>query len=416
VETVKTAFVVLLLLAVLYGVYVVLNKPELKPPPDMAWENGNEAPPKVEFGRPNDFDGPPSATLGGQQLAGSQTVTDANSSFAIGDAPRGLRAEVTNSSEVGTVEPHVPDTRVATPPGLSPMPGEVGTSEGNDARLAAAEVVTDRSNAAAIIEDTASAGPGVDPRDSLYRKTAEASVADDAEIRSIRTFDNAWNSAVGQLEKGQWADALLTLSVFYSDPDLTGEERMRFVDLLDPLAGKVIYSAEHILEPPYEVRPGDTLQSVADRYQVPVTLLQKINGIAYPDSLEPGSQLKIIRGPFRAEVDLQKDELVLFLGKYYAGSFSVSVGNDPRPEPTEYQVRDKQRGREYFAPDRTQIPPNAPDNPYGSWWIDLGGDVCIHANPDSLPSHGGLGCISLETADAGDVYGILSIGSKVRIR
>jgi lipoprotein-anchoring transpeptidase ErfK/SrfK len=415
VETIKTAFVVLLLLAVLYGVYVVLNKPELTPPPDVAWEN--EAAPQVEIGAPGDVDGPASATLGGQPFADSQTPITANPSFGAQDAPQSLMAEVTDSPAPGAMEPLVPDTRVGSPPGLSRVPQEIETSEGNDAQLAAATVEADRSNTAAVIEDTISVGDAeVDQRDSAYLKSAEASVTDDAEIRSIRTYDSAWNSAVGYLEKGQWADALFTLSVFYNDPDLTGEERGHLVDLLDPLAGKAIYSTEHVLEPPYEVQPGDTLQSVADRYQVPATLLQKINGIANPDSLEPGTQMKVVRGPFRAEVDLQKSELVVFLGKYYAGRFSISVGNDPKPDPAEYQVRAKQQGREYFAPDGTEIPPNAPDNPYGSWWIDLGGDVCLHASPDSLPSHGGLGCVSLRTADAADLYGILSIGSKVSVR
>lgn len=415
-ETVKTAFVVLLLLAVLYGVYVVLNKPELTPPPDVAWDAENEAPPEVEFGMPNNFDGPPSVSPGGGQPSDSQTVSDASSSFSMQGTPRSLVADAPDSSEPDTMQ-SLPDTRTDLPPGLTRLPGGVETSDGSDAQLAAAEVVTNRSDTAAIVRDTVSvADAGTAQSDSAYLKSAEASIADDAGIRSIRTFDNAWTSAVGQLEKGQYADALLTLSVFYNDSDLTGEERVRFIDLLDPLAGKVIYSADHILEPPYDVRPGDTLYSIADRYQVPVTLLQKINGITNPDSLEPGTQLKIIRGPFRAEVDLQKNELVLFLGKYYAGRFPVSIGNDPNPEPTECQVRDKQPGREYFAPDRTRIPPNAPDNPYGSWWIDLGGDVCLHASPDSLPSHGGLGCISLDTAHAEDLYSILSLGSKVVIR
>ena len=36
-ETIKTAFVVVLLIAVLFGVYSVLNKPEAAPPKEVAW-------------------------------------------------------------------------------------------------------------------------------------------------------------------------------------------------------------------------------------------------------------------------------------------------------------------------------------------------------------------------------------------
>ena len=76
----------------------------------------------------------------------------------------------------------------------------------------------------------------------------------------------------------------------------------------------------------------------------------------------------------------------------------------------------KQEGREYRGGDGSAIPAGTPDNPYGRWWIDLGDRVCIHATPETLPARGGLGCISLKTADAADLYGILSIGSKVTIR
>jgi hypothetical protein len=144
--------------------------------------------------------------------------------------------------------------------------------------------------------------------------------------------------------------------------------------------------------------------------------LKNINGIADPERLTPGSVLKMVRGPFRAEIILAKDELVLFLGDCYAGRFAVSIGNDPRPNPAELSVVGKQEGREYYAPDGSRIPPLAPENPYGRWWIDLGGDVCIHASAEATPTHGGLGCISLDSNDAADVFGILSIGSKVLIR
>ena len=57
-ETIKTAFVVVLLLAVLYGVYVVLNKPDLEPPRELAWNAPATAPPQVDLGTQMDFGAP----------------------------------------------------------------------------------------------------------------------------------------------------------------------------------------------------------------------------------------------------------------------------------------------------------------------------------------------------------------------
>ena len=51
------------------------------------------------------------------------------------------------------------------------------------------------------------------------------------------------------------------------------------------------------------------------QYNVPVQLLQKINGIENPDVLLPGSELKVLRGPFEAEVDLQAQQLTVFLDR-----------------------------------------------------------------------------------------------------
>lgn len=57
-ETIKTAVVVVLLLAVLYGVFVVLNKPDLTPPPEAAgWNGETEAMLDVELGAPGTTDG-----------------------------------------------------------------------------------------------------------------------------------------------------------------------------------------------------------------------------------------------------------------------------------------------------------------------------------------------------------------------
>ncbi len=61
----------------------------------------------------------------------------------------------------------------------------------------------------------------------------------------------------------------------------------------------MIYSREHLLEVPYEVRLKETLFDVASRCRVPYYLLANINGVSDPQVLVPGTQLKIVPGPFR---------------------------------------------------------------------------------------------------------------------
>ena len=113
----------------------------------------------------------------------------------------------------------------------------------------------------------------------------------------------------------------------------------------------------------------------------PTQLLQKINGIENPNVLLPGSELKVLHGPFRADVDLQAQELTVFLDQLYAGRFPITVGRDPEPTTGEFQVRDKQLEKAYFSMDGRTIPAESPANPFGHVWLDLGREVCIHGSP-----------------------------------
>jgi lipoprotein-anchoring transpeptidase ErfK/SrfK len=413
VETIKTAVVILILLGILYGVYVVLNKPEPTPPPEAAWQTEELAPPQVSLGDPPGLTTPVSPEDRGRENAPSLAPQDVAATGDPTDSP----------SAVGHLDDTSADHRRplaaagggVAPPSRLPLQEYPAHLDDNSTTLPSA---TERAGGSRTI-----ATPVANVRDIAEPGTEGAEPAprslrpnDSRDPPPARVFDDVWRSALAQVQRQEFAEALLTLSLFYGDPYLTGEERQRLVDLLDPLAGRVIYSAEHTLERPHEVRPGQTLFDVAEQYRVPAILLQNINGVADPRVLQPGSKIKVVRGPFRAEVDVANSELVLFLGKYYAGRFPVSIGNDPAPKPATYEVRAKEEGREYRAPNGARIPPRAPDNPYGNVWLDLGGNMAIHGSPETPSAHGSLGCISLTAVDVADVFGILNVGSRVLVR
>src|SRR4029079_4630914 len=115
------------------------------------------------------------------------------------------------------------------------------------------------------------------------------------------------------------------LSPWFGDPSLTSAESERVDGLLSQLAGTVIYSTEHRLEPPYVVKSGDQLETIANHVNVPWQLLAKINGIKAPDQVRPGQQIKVVRGPFGAMVDLVRNQLALSVDGRYAGRFPISA-------------------------------------------------------------------------------------------
>ncbi|MFO0871497.1 MAG: LysM peptidoglycan-binding domain-containing protein [Pirellulales bacterium] len=228
-------------------------------------------------------------------------------------------------------------------------------------------------------------------------------------------FERGWKAAQQQLADGQPVEALTILSHLYTDPRLNAAERRQLQDALDPLAAQVIYSTDHLLEQPFIVKRGDTLQAVAEQYRVPWQLLANINGIRDPGFLVPGTRLKVLRGPFRAEVDLEKQEITVFWRQLYAGRFPVSVGQEPAPAAGEFEIKEKLTGRDYVGADGRTIPGGHPANPYGNVVLDLGRNLAIHSSAlsEAAPT---AGCISLSPRDAEDVFAILSVGSSVTIR
>jgi lipoprotein-anchoring transpeptidase ErfK/SrfK len=226
---------------------------------------------------------------------------------------------------------------------------------------------------------------------------------------------NAIRTADIQYAEDKRKDALATLSIFYNTPNLSGEQRSELLSRLDPLARDVIYSRRHLLEQPHRVGQNETLMQIAARYEVPWQLLANINQIKDPVAVLPGTELKVVRGPFRADVNVSQKELTLFLGDLYAGRFPIGVGNDPAPKPGTFTIQDKQASRTFYDAAGSPIPPGSPNNPYGEVWLDLGGQLCIHGSP-STTSPSEKGCISLAADYADDLYGILSQGSSVTIR
>jgi LysM repeat protein len=235
-------------------------------------------------------------------------------------------------------------------------------------------------------------------------------------------FAALMQSVQGLLDHNRLADAHLELSEWFGDPRFSPAEDAQLTDLLDRLAGTVVYSRQHLLERPYDVQPGDTLDKIADTYEVPWELLANINGIRDPRAVRPGDQIKVVKGPFNAYVSLSRFQLVLYLGNRYAGRFRIGVGQDRAMHEGKYVVQRKLTNPIYYG--QPVIDKDDPNNPLGDFEIDLGDGISIHGtnDPGSIGRADSRGCICLADRDIQDVFGILtakserSAGSQVIIR
>jgi len=220
------------------------------------------------------------------------------------------------------------------------------------------------------------------------------------------------------LDRGELSQALLLLSDWYDDPSLSATELQEVNGLLRQLAGSVIYSTEHRLEPPYMVQAGEQLEDIAQKYQVPGQLLAKINGISPGDQLQPGQQLKVVRGPFSALIDLGRRKMTLMLDRRYAGQFSIEIDPSSTVEEGHWAVNQKLLTPGNVGPagssvggatEEQSLMLSRSDGSTNQLAILRGSNATSPAEPAGR-------VLRLRPQEVGDVYDILSLGSQVVIR
>ena len=223
------------------------------------------------------------------------------------------------------------------------------------------------------------------------------------------------------LLRDELSKALLLMTPLYHDPSLTPEEDQQVQTLLSQLAGSVIYSRQHRLGSPHIVLPGETLESIAQSYNVPPALLAKINGIANPKALQQGTELKVMHGPFHAMIDLKRNEMALVVDGRYAGRFPIRAGIDNTNAEGTWTVTGKQANPVYQSMGQT-VQGGDPSNPLGAKMLSLQSATGPPSQP--LGIHGSQlggetdprGYLRLSSKDVNDVFDILSVGSKVTVR
>lgn len=236
-----------------------------------------------------------------------------------------------------------------------------------------------------------------------------------------------------RIDRGEILPTLFKLSQYYNAPQFTPDEAKQVHYMLMQLAGEVIYIHPEKYFNLYTVQPGDTITSIAGQHQVPWQFIAKINGMTAPYHVNPGEKIKVVRGPFNAEIHLDKYELTLWLPvgndvsqSLYAGTFPIGLGGDCPKLQGDYIVDEKFINPEYpkFSQNPTTFGPGDANNPYGSRLLALSCvsdqnhvKIGIHGtnNPQYIRQSVPYGFICLGARDINDLYDILSVGSRIKI-
>lgn len=315
------------------------------------------------------------------------------------------RFSVTTPDEENSSSPSIPD--LPTVPGSAPNPAETASPYS----ATTANVDVPHPAAPSVSPDEV---PSADQRPTTSHEP-NASAAEDSQQSLFSATRRAVQAA---LDRGELSQGLLLLSDWYGDPSLSAAEQAELENLLSQLAGSVIYSTEPRLEPPYMVQSGERLEEIAKKYEVPWQLLAKINGIGNAEELQPGQELKVMRGPFSAVIDLDERRLTLMLDRRYAGKFDLELDSNSTVEEGEWTVSQK-----LLAPTGGQAPAASSSEEDRSLMLtNTSGQVskvAILRGPGAAPTTADPTSgrvIRLQGEDIEDVFDILSLGSRVIIR
>ena len=167
----------------------------------------------------------------------------------------------------------------------------------------------------------------------------------------------------------------------------------------------------------YEIKPGDTLQKIASRFNTTVGLLKRGNDLK-SDIIFPGKYLKVSKIKFFILVDKSKNILEL---KKRDGetikTYEVATGeNFDTPEGT-FKIEEKMISPPWYKVGAI-VKPDSPDYELGTRWMGLSIEgYGIHGTNDetSIGKYVTNGCIRMRNSDVETLYDIVPSGTEVTI-
>lgn len=220
--------------------------------------------------------------------------------------------------------------------------------------------------------------------------------------------------ASAEIMAGNPTAALKRLSP-WSNQSLGESEQRQLQDWLNRLAGEVVWSPQHTLAQPYTIQQGDTLASVANRFQVTPKLLALINfqgqDVSPQAPLQPGAQLKVIPGPFNAVADTRSGKMTVYLGKLFTGQFDFRTGDSAPYETTSGTITHVSEAGIPARDGDNVIPALGPGNPFGRHCLIVGDQVVLHSPGEGVDSS----CLEFRDEDMQNLQAILGPGSEVSV-
>jgi lipoprotein-anchoring transpeptidase ErfK/SrfK len=251
------------------------------------------------------------------------------------------------------------------------------------------------------------------------------------------TRPSVLDAAASLIRAGDVVEARAVLSEALRSRELRETEAEQVRGTLAVLNNGMVFGPEVTPGDPftrlYEIKSGDALSRIANREGIKTNwrFLQRINGIADPGRIRAGQRIKVVQGPFHAEVDKKAHRIDIWLGEgeeaVFVRSLPVGLGEFDSTPQGGFRVR---RGGKMVNPSWTnprtgeRFAAADPNNPIGEFWIGLDGidphnlqeqGFGIHGTiePDSIGQDRSMGCVRLADGDIDLLYEMLTEGNSV---
>ena len=200
----------------------------------------------------------------------------------------------------------------------------------------------------------------------------------------------------------------------------------------DALAGSLMRRSGAWRSRSYKVKPGEWLgkvsQQLGKELGVPMSpgLLMLINGIRDARRVQAGQLLRVPTDEMHVLVERDTHTLKLFLGPLILRVYPVGLGAADEETPAEtFKVTKRLKDPSWTNP-KTKVyyPPGAPGNALGGFFIALAEPTGvtqgygIHGTDDqaSIGRNESMGCIRMRKGDIDELFELLALGTKVRVR
>jgi len=178
------------------------------------------------------------------------------------------------------------------------------------------------------------------------------------------------------------------------------------------------------------VRPGEWLDLICNRFatanagalRITPGLLALVNRLPSVDRVQPNQVLRVPVDQLVTVVDKGSFMMKVFLGDLLIRLYHVGLGQDDSTPATEFTVIEKQVDPPWYRPDGKLIPPGAPDNVLGKYFVKFGHPryqgFGIHGtkDPASIGKTESMGCVRMWPKDLEDYFALVPRGSVVLIR